>query len=212
MSTRLLESNARTKVPPRCANSRGRGRNLTGGPDMAERTCSIDGCTNLARSRGWCKKHYTLWWRHGDPEPDGIIERMRGAPLEARFWAKVDTGGNGGCWIWTAATFPEGYGLLGIDGVPRLAHRISYELTVGPIPDGAQLDHICRVRHCVNPDHLEPITRRENIRRGVSPSAINARLTHCRRGHAFDEANTHVANGRRTCRTCRREAARRRRP
>jgi hypothetical protein len=84
------------------------------------------------------------------------------------------------------------------DGKVRLAHRVIYEYLVGPIPDGLSIDHLCRVRHCVNPAHLEPVTHRENVLRGQAPTAVNGRKTRCKRGHEF---NRTVRNGRR-CYTC----------
>lgn len=98
----------------------------------------------------------------------------RSAP-EARFWAKVNKDGPapthrsdlGSCWLWTAST-NWGYGVLSIDGRSIRAHRFAYELLVGPIPEGLQLDHLCHVRHCVRPDHLEPVTLQENVVREAS--------------------------------------------
>jgi hypothetical protein len=88
-------------------------------------------------------------------------------------------------------------------GRVRQAHRFAWELLRGAIPDGLTLDHLCRNRRCVNPDHLEPVTAVENTMRGQAPHAINARKTHCLRGHAFDEENTYVrSDGARICRAC----------
>ena len=93
------------------------------------------------------------------------------------------------------------------------AHRWTYEHFVGSIPDGLQIDHLCRVRTCVNPDHLEPVTCQENIRRGIQPTTardFQLAKTHCSRGHAYDGANTYVTpKGKRDCRTCRNDADRR---
>lgn len=83
------------------------------------------------------------------------------------------------------------------------AHRYAYEHFIGPIPEGLQVDHLCRVRNCVNPDHLEAVTCRENVLRGDGVAAANARATHCPQGHAYDEANTYTwTNGGRHCRAC----------
>lgn len=114
-----------------------------------------------------------------------------------------------GCWEWTGARRPDGYGVL--NGVR--AHRLVYEAKVGPIPEGLDLDHLCRVRHCVNPDHLEPVTRRVNTLRGEGPAAVKARQTHCVNGHllAGDNLYVHPKRGTRNCRTCLNEAARQRR-
>lgn len=115
-----------------------------------------------------------------------------------------------GCWLWVGAVRDTGYGQIGIRLARRqyankLAHRYVYELLVGPIPDGLQIDHLCRVITCVRPDHLEPVTQRENIARGESACAWNARKTHCKRGHPFAGPNLILVNdGRwRVCRTCR---------
>ena len=123
--------------------------------------------------------------------------------VEDRFWSKVDTGGE--CWLWLASLYPGGYGNFW-DGTRHVrAHRWAYERLVGPIPEGLQLDHLCRVRVCVNPDHLEPVTNRENIMRGEGLTAKQARQTHCKRGHEFTEANTYLQkrDGGRVGRVCR---------
>lgn len=126
-----------------------------------------------------------------------------------RFAAKY-TVDESGCWLWTASTVNNGYGRFRIGGESRLAHRVSYELHVGPIPEGLQLDHLCRVRDCVNPAHLEPVTASVNIRRGTSSAAEHAKQSHCIHGHLFDEANTYIwsGNNSRSCRRCSRDRAR----
>lgn len=128
-----------------------------------------------------------------------------------RFWSKVDV--SDGCWEWLASRDPNGYGHFNVKPrVPALAHRLAFEFLRGPIPKGLQIDHLCRVRHCVNPFHLEPVTRRENILRGESPAADHARKTHCPKGHPYDEANTYRTNsGGRLCRACHRDGERTRR-
>lgn len=125
----------------------------------------------------------------------------------ARFWIKVDKSGD--CWLWTAGRTPEGYGKFWLDGRTVLAHRVAFELGHGPIPDGLQLDHLCRVRHCVR--HLEPVTVRDNLMRGPGTlAAINAAKTHCRNGHEFTDANTYrPPDGSRMCRECMRAKDRR---
>ena len=122
------------------------------------------------------------------------------------FWSKVNFCGplwNGShCWEWTAA-LKRGYGTIKRQGGMRPAHRVAYEYLRGPIPDGLTIDHLCRNLPCVYPWHLEPVTNKVNLARGVGPSALNARKTHCKRGHLFDEANTHRDDtGRRRCRAC----------
>lgn len=125
--------------------------------------------------------------------------------LRTRFWSKVEK--TDGCWLWTdAPNQGTGYGRLNIgQGRTRLAHRIAYELLVGPVPVGLTIDHLCRNRLCVNPAHLEPVTRGENVLRGVSKAGRSARPTHCPRGHAYDDANTYrTPVGGRQCRACKR--------
>jgi len=117
-----------------------------------------------------------------------------------RFWAKVDQ--TLMCWEWTAATFTNGYGMFTLRGHPLKAHRFAYELLVGRIPESLQLDHTCFNRRCVNPDHLEPVTARENSRRA------KARITHCPRNHPLVGQNLYLHNGKRDCLTCRRERSR----
>jgi hypothetical protein len=126
--------------------------------------------------------------------------------IVARFWMKVRHRENG-CWEWTASK-RNGYGQFGVrEGHIPPAHRYAYEYLVGPIPEGMVIDHLCRNPACVNPAHLEPVTSVENVMRGVSPRAVNARKGFCDSGHSFDEANTYVdPRGRRQCRACRRAA------
>jgi hypothetical protein len=130
--------------------------------------------------------------------------------FERRFWARVKR--TAGCWFWLGPLH-NGYGRVRyFDGTATNPHRASYMLLKGPIPEGLQLDHLCRVRNCVNPAHLEPVTPRENTFRGNSPSVANAAKTHCVRGHPYSSTNTYVdATGSRHCRACGREKAAERR-
>lgn len=121
---------------------------------------------------------------------------------EARFWSKVALPNEQGCMLWMGYVNPTGYGRLSLGRKMTLAHRAAYALAYGGIPEGLTLDHLCRVRHCVAPDHLEPVTAAVNTLRGSGPTALNARKTHCPQGHAYDEANTYVFRGSRNCRTC----------
>jgi hypothetical protein len=118
-----------------------------------------------------------------------------------------------GCWNWQGRTNGVGYGVLTRQRKAIYAHRYFYEQRYGAIGEGLQLDHLCRNRLCCNPDHLQPVTARENVRRGVGPSAENARKTHCVHGHPLSGDNLYVApkSGKRQCQTCRLEAGRRRR-
>lgn len=133
------------------------------------------------------------------------------------FWAKVDP--TGFCWNWMAGVCEWGYGQFNVNrtGKKLQAHRISYTTLVGPIPEGLELDHLCRNTSCVNPDHLEPVTRGENQRRipalirpghkhGWLPSWVTSgkNITgYCKHGHEYTEANTYTyKDGRTDCRTC----------
>lgn len=128
-----------------------------------------------------------------------------------RFWAKVDFSDDG-CWEWRGCRSWWGYGLFRLDGKMAAAHRVAYQRVIGAIPEGLEIDHICERRACVRPDHLRPLTHRENMCRSqTAPSAINARKTHCVHGHEFTVATTRVHDGRRICRTCRNISARDRR-
>lgn len=121
--------------------------------------------------------------------------------FERRFMSKV-TVQEGGCWIWNGSKMRNGYGQLGVAGKHYAAHRYSYENKVGPIPIGLDLDHLCRVRACTNPDHLEPVTRSENLRRGMKRGEHQRAKTHCPYGHEYSQQNTRINCGRRCCRTC----------
>lgn len=108
-----------------------------------------------------------------------------------------------GCWVWLGAWSPQGYGTVCFKKRTYRAHRVSYELFRGPIPSPLVIDHLCRVRCCINPDHLEVVTNRENTLRGVSPTALNKRKMECPLGHPYTFANTYVSPaGERNCREC----------
>lgn len=171
--------------------------------------CVVDRCTDAYLARGFCSYHYGQWRRRTP-----IEERRRKTP-EQRFWPKVNRDGPVPaarpdlcpCWLWIGAKNPNGYGQFWWNGRLGLAHRYAYELLVGPFPDGLEPDHLCRVRGCVRPDHLEPVTHQENSLRGDSPPARQARQTHCKNGHAFTLENTRLqinraGRAKRHCRTC----------
>ena len=168
--------------------------NLLPRSDMGDRTCSISSCAVQLYARRMCKHHYDTARRHGDPlwtlpEPPSLADR---------FWTKVEKGD--GCWEWQAYRNPSGYGTIYFERRPWLAHRVSWMLAGRPLIEGEELDHLCRNPRCVNPDHLEPVTHRTNMRRSAK-----AMQTHCVHGHPFDDRNTYRAkNGTRSCRACHR--------
>lgn len=155
-------------------------------------------------ARGYCRYHYVRFNRYGDPVT---------SPLEVtrRFWSKVDRVADTEiCWRWLGSGDKWGYGRFYIDGSRGIkqrvqAHRFAYENVRGPIPDGLTLDHLCYTPSCVNPWHLEPVTRGENAHR----AAVRNAPTHCAQGHPYNEANTaYRATGFRRCKECYRIRAR----
>jgi hypothetical protein len=104
--------------------------------------------------------------------------------LPRRFWDKVFPSDQG-CWFWGSTKHSTGYGLFSVNGVERVAHRVAYEALVGPVPEHLECDHLCRVRICVNPLHIEPVTPAENRWRGVGAGPTNAKKTACKRGHTL---------------------------
>lgn len=138
------------------------------------------------------------------PKPRDLLDRMADKFLVGD-----------GCWEWTAVRNAPGYGVIHrLDKGSRLAHRILYEMLIGPIPDGLELDHLCRNRGCVRPDHLEPVTRLQNVRRGDGPRLLkerNASKTHCPQGHPYAEQERYRRpNGERRCGACGRDYWRKR--
>jgi hypothetical protein len=156
------------------------------------------GCGNPVLARG---RHYL---------PGHFLRMQDHDLLAALLWPKVDQNGPlpeyrpdlGPCWIFTGRISSEGYGVFDVHGVGVRAHMASFLITTGTLPDGLDLDHLCRVRKCVRPSHLEPVTRQVNVLRGVSPVARQVAVTHCPAGHPYDEQNTYVKHGHRGCRAC----------
>lgn len=110
-----------------------------------------------------------------------------------------------GCWLWKLSTNRDGYGQMKFDGRNLLAHRVAFEVFVGPIPDGLHLDHLCRVRSCCNPEHLEPVSATENSRRAWA----TRRRSTCPSGHPLTGDNRYIHSAGQACKECRRQAVRR---
>ena len=126
--------------------------------------------------------------------------------VDQKFTDKIHPEPNTGCWLWAGALNRDGYGIANRQYRTRMAHSISYEFVFGPIPEGLELDHLCRVRCCVNPDHLEAVTHLENCQRGTAGTHIRrveSLKTHCSKGHEFAGENLYTRkNGARGCREC----------
>ena len=176
----------------------------------AGETCKQDQCSAPVKSIGYCTAHYKRFRRWGDP----AIKRPA-IPAEERFWSKVDNRGPSECWPWMAAVGAHGYGTFHPSKKDQvLAHRFAYELANGAIPEGLHIDHLCRVRYCVNPGHLEAVTPLENSSRGLTYRLLNGMDDRCRNGHLYTPENTYVEpNGYKVrCRQCARDRDAYRRP
>lgn len=188
------------------------------------KSCTIPGCPDKHLANGLCRKHYSRQRRSGDPL---VLKGRKSA--DQRFWEKVDKNGPvikarpdlGPCWIWAKSTRDNGYGQFNFYGRMLGAHRVAYLFTHGSVPDDLQLDHLCHThdpdcaggvtcehRRCVNPDHLEPVSQKENLARGNGIGAKNSARTECKHGHPFNDANTRVYKGARLCRQCHRDRRR----
>ena len=136
-------------------------------------------CGDLCRGRAVPSRCRGCWRTHR--------RLVSQAAQDSRFDSRWEPEPNSGCWLWTGLVWPNGYAHFTVGRTHVYAHRFSYERSRSPIPAGLSLDHLCRVRCCVNPDHLEPVTQRENTLRGNSPVAIQARQTTCKRGHSLTD-------------------------
>jgi hypothetical protein len=168
----------------------GPGRNTMGDnvtpPDLAEvlaaTTCSEFDCTAKAIARSLCALHYKRHKASGALPPKRSIEQR--APQ--RFWSNVKKTPT--CWVWLGKPTTYGYGQFSVRRKNYRAHRYAWMLLRGAIPDGLVIDHVCRNRLCVNPNHLELVTSVENVMRGIGPSAVNSRKTHCALEHPIPDA------------------------
>lgn len=181
---------------------------------MSQATCQVPGCQLKHHARGYCTGHYQRVKRHGDPQAGKPLARH----VVTDPWSYVvKPNGEAGCWYWGRVR--TGYTLVEVNGVVQYVHRYVYELVNGPVPPEQDLDHLCHNadtrcaggrdcphRACCNPAHLEPASHADNVLRGRGVAAVNARKTHCIRGHEFSPENTKVEikRGRptRVCRAC----------
>ena len=171
------------------------------------KTCSIAGCLRKFYARDYCEMHYARWSR----DPERVTDKKKtGRPredLKERFWKSVEKTET--CWLWTGSF--SGYGRIAEGGrysKTLLAHRVAYELLVGPIPEGLTIDHLCKNTRCVNPTHLEVVTFGVNVLRGDTVTGNNARKTHCNNGHPLPP---YIPGGIRVCKVCKLEGYHRRR-
>lgn len=165
-------------------------------PITTTTVCVQDQCGRKTQARGLCNRHYKAAQRRGEL-PARIPYDMTRA-----FWARVEKTET--CWLWRGGINADGYGQFQPSRERNLrAHKFAWESEHGPTPDGMVLDHLCRTRACVRPEHIEAVTPRTNTLRGIGPAAINSRKTRCKNGHRFTPENTRITNnGRRTCWTC----------
>jgi len=169
---------------------------------LFSKTCSIDGCEKKTRDyRKVCRMHNARKTRNGGYDKAKWFVADGDSDLERTLNKFVED--ENGCWNWTGHCGDGGYPLYRFkDGSSRV-HRWLYEKLRGGIERRLTIDHLCRNIKCINPGHMEPVTMRENLMRGNGPSAINARKTHCKRGHPFSGSNLYVGpNGYRNCRKC----------
>lgn len=171
--------------------------------------CIVKDCDRPAHGFGYCTKHYQRWKKYGDTAVN-FYDRSK----IDRFWSKVDRHGPlpswrpklGYCWIWNAARDKDGYGRFTIKkGLMVMAHRFSFEIAYGPIDRNLQIDHLCRVRECVNPWHMELVTASINTLRGFNQASLNKQKTHCKWGHELTTENVYNPPkypSRRCCRKC----------
>lgn len=186
--------------------------------------CDVECCSEPAKRRGLCAKHYRRWYKLEGSSLAGPTVVTHQHDL-TRFWAKVAAGpvptyapALGPCWLWAGSVDRDDYGKFAVTTTTGRvrhcrAHRWAYEARVGPIPEGLTLDHLCRVRRCVRPSHLEPVMSAVNTMRGQGPAASNAAKTHCKRRHEFTPGNTYhkqqpSGSMTRACKECGRQRSR----
>ena len=163
-----------------------------------QKQCTIPDCKKPVKARRWCSCHYERFRKYGDPEV--TLTPQRGLSASERFWRMVQKTET--CWLWVGWRDKDGYGLFTPIHKHVRSHRFAYEEANGPIPDGLQIDHLCRNPPCVRPSHMEVVTAQTNVLRGNTVAAKNAAKTHCKHGHPFDKVNTYLRPDGRQCRAC----------
>jgi hypothetical protein len=170
--------------------------------------CMMDGCEGALEARGLCQKHYLRQWKYGDPNTVLAPTITHGLSIAERLEFHSKLNPDTGCIEWQGSLGGNGYARLEIapDRRRQQAHRLAYEINVGPIPDGMVIDHLCRNRKCINHKHLEVVTIKQNVLRGIGISAKNANKTHCLKGHPLSGDNLSITRGHgrevRRCKTC----------
>lgn len=180
------------------------GRSPRGGDSWP---CLVEDCANPRYSRGYCESHYNRLRAHGDPLT-GRYRATAGMTPEERFWHYVEKRGPSECWPWQGARDRKGYGRLQIGKRNIPAHRFAYELAYGEIPADHQVHHTCDNKPCCNQRHLKALPAGKHTLIGNGFSGANARKTHCVRGHPLTPENCYEYPGRRVCKLCARERAR----
>jgi len=158
--------------------------------------CITDDCELPVLAQDRCNKHYQRYLNNGGRRLDHLDKLL----------TRIEPNENG-CWIWQGLKDKRGYGRTNVGGgTIRNTHVVFYNILVGDVPKGLELDHLCMTQSCVNPDHLEPVTHTENMKRWAN--TLN--ITHCPQGHEYDSVNTYVnPKGRRICRICSRKSGQR---
>lgn len=159
--------------------------------------CNVDGCNKKARTQKMCDKHYRRFKKYGSTE-------LRIKTDHERLNEKCESVTESGCIIWLGSTCKGGYGNFLYNGKIDKAHRVAYIMKNGEIPEGLEIDHLCRVRSCVNPDHLEAVTHKENCERAISHNSLK---THCPKGHPYSGDNLYLNKkyNKRDCKICQKE-------
>lgn len=179
---------------------------------VAVKMCAVDDCGARSRALGYCTKHYQRVKKYGDPNiardpatSGGQDDTLSLWGLRTRFVEKIAFEPMSGCWFWLGVTDACGYGCIRVDGRFWGTHRYAYETIIGPVPDGLEIDHLCQVRNCVNPAHMEPVTQEENKRRA------GLRRTMCASGNHPRFPGSRYGKGTNAgrCKECVRAASRR---